>query len=120
MKEQTALNKGYIRTGMYARSQEKVQERLKEIKAQGYKAVIVTIPDSKYSRGIISEGYCIFCEERYMLDKAIAQINLNLAEIEERKARAYEQYLRELSKIDQDQAQMEEHLNELQQRRLAK
>lgn len=70
MNQETALKKGYERTGIYARSADKVRPLLEEIRKQGYKALLVTVPDSPYSRGHVGTGYGVVVERRYNLDQA--------------------------------------------------
>jgi hypothetical protein len=71
MNKTTAEQRGLRFTGIYERfNDEKLQNRLKsEFRDKGYKAFIVTIPDSKYSRGPIGRGYSIYAEPKYFQDR---------------------------------------------------
>jgi hypothetical protein len=71
MNEQTARNKGLQYTGIYERNTESLKPRLEEIRKAGYKAYIVTVPDSPYSRSsCIGTGYSVYTEPRYQADNA--------------------------------------------------
>lgn len=70
MTEQNARQRGLCYTGIYERSKEDLKPRLDAIRAKGYKAYIVTVPDSPYSRSAcISRGYSVYVERKYILDE---------------------------------------------------
>lgn len=53
---------------------EKLENRLKEIKAAGYKAYIIKNPDCKLNRGSSHCGYNIWADEHWFVDNQIAEI----------------------------------------------
>ena len=69
MNIETALKKGYVRTGIYARNGEEIQARMSELRSDGYKVLFVTVPDNPHSRGGVGVGYAIVAEPRYLKDQ---------------------------------------------------
>lgn len=60
MTEQQARTNGFTRTGHYSRNKDKMKEKAAQIRKQGNKAVVATLPDSPLSRGIVGRGYGVF------------------------------------------------------------
>lgn len=60
MNARQAEEKGYSFTGIYGRDKDEVKARGEVIKKAGNKTVLVTVPDSKYSRGGRGTGYSIY------------------------------------------------------------
>lgn len=60
--EKQARAQGYEYHGAYERygGLEKIKERAKELRKQGNKAMVVYVPDSKYSRGGGGGGHAIY------------------------------------------------------------
>ena len=80
MNEITAKQNGLSFTGVYSRDVEEVKVRLAEIRKQGYKAQLVTIKDSPYSRSAcISQGYAVYTEPRYQQDQHAASLRGRIA-----------------------------------------
>ncbi len=102
----TAKKRGYVDTHAYTNGSrmEELEAKLHAIRAAGYKALIVTVPTSPYSRGSKAPGYSIVAEARYMLDKHAAQARNVLAaeenEIANAKARAQQALDKELAEIN--------------------
>ena len=113
MTEQQAREKGYSYTGAYERFKDELNDDIQRLKKQGYKCAIVTVPDSKLSRGPISCGYSIYAEQRYFNDKRIADLKQRLGWIEGQKTRALEKYEAELQKIEEDRVRMEAELEKI-------
>ena len=86
-RESQLLKDGYSFTGIYERSKKIVKERAIQKRKDGYFAVVVTIPDSKYSRGYVGVGYSVYAkptekkiaemeaEEKAKIDKTLADIS---------------------------------------------
>ena len=80
MNEITAKQNGLEFTGIYARSSDEIKPRLAEIRKQGYKAYIVIIKDSPYSRSAcISQGYAVYTEPRYQQDAQAVKYRNSIA-----------------------------------------
>ncbi len=59
MNEKQAREKGYLFIGIYTRSLEEAKTKAKELREQGYKAAVVTKPDSKHdNRECPPREYC--------------------------------------------------------------
>lgn len=112
MREKQAEEKGYRYTGSYERSKEKIKEELKEYKEQGYKAVIVEVPDSKLSRGYGGMGYSIYAEQKYFIDREVKDINSRLSNIDSRKQNALDEYNKRIAEIENDKINLEARLKE--------
>ena len=113
MNEKQAQEQGYRFTGIYTRYIEDTKIRAKEIRAKGYKAVTVTVPDSPYSRGTIGRGYSVYAEKRYGWDKSIVILEKRLSNIGMEKMRAWERYQKELEEIIADKLRIEKQLIDL-------
>ena len=74
MTRNQAIAKGFQFTGYYERDEEKAKDHWAKIVSQGYKAVLVTIPDSPYSRGEIGRGWSVYAEKKYYLDAKAKEI----------------------------------------------
>lgn len=59
-REAKLRKEGYSYRGIYSRSREEMKERAIQERAKGFYAVVVTIPDSPYSRGTIGVGYSVY------------------------------------------------------------
>ncbi len=113
MNEQQARDIGYSFTGIYERNKDDVTQRLNDMREMGYKAVIVTVPDSPLSRGTVGTGYSVYAEREYFTDKEIAKITARLSGIDSKKENALESYRNTLADIESDKASMEQRLGEL-------
>ena len=115
MNGQQAIASGYHFTGAYERSynKEKLQEQIKEIRKSGYKAIIVTIPDSPLSRGSIGKGYSIYAEKKYFTDRERKELEAQLKQIPNRKVSAWDGYQESLQKIDNEKIELERRLEAL-------
>ena len=71
MNENQARHEGYLFTGAYSRDRKEMKVIAEKEKKEGYLTVIVTIPDSPYSRGTIGKGYSVY---RKPTDKKIKEI----------------------------------------------
>lgn len=74
MTKTAAQSKGLVFTGAYERSKEKLRTELQKLKSKGYKAYLVTVPDSPLSRGCVGVGYSIYAEPKYSLDQTAAEM----------------------------------------------
>ncbi len=113
MNEQQARNRGYSFSGCYEWSKEKLAEKLESYKDEGYKAVIVTVPDSKYSRGIPETGYAIYIEHKFFSTREKKDLSERLRLIENRKSLALKEYQKQLKDIDNEANKMKTRLSEL-------
>lgn len=108
MNEKRAQQEGLSFTGIYVRSYEsdKAKERAKEIRKQGYKAVMVQVDG----------GVSVYAEEKYFIDKQMREIKKRLAAVDRQKEYAKEKYEQELQKIEDNRLRMEKMLAELEQK----
>jgi len=84
MNETTARAKGLVFTGMYTRYDvNRFQGYVDAIRKLGYKAYLVTVPDSPLSRGYVkgSRGYAVYSEQRYMNDKQAEKMRSEIAKV---------------------------------------
>jgi hypothetical protein len=116
MNERQARANGMEFTGSYERNRADLAFTVKDLKKRGYKASIVTVPDSPLSRGTIGTGYAIYAEHQYFVDKDIRMLELKLSHIEGRKVTALEKYKAELLAIDLDDTEMHAALAEMKRR----
>lgn len=72
MTEKNARDRGLEFTGVYGRDQDEVRNRAETMKRNGYKVMVVRVPDSPYSRGIIGVGYSVYAEKKYFNDQQAA------------------------------------------------
>lgn len=84
MTKEQAQAKGLVFTGIYERNKETAQTKLEEIRAKGYKAYLVTVPDSPYSRAaiigkIIGKGWSVYAEIKYANDLHAADLKARIA-----------------------------------------
>jgi hypothetical protein len=63
MNEREAVEEGYHFTGVYVSNKEEAKAKAKEMRVDGNKAVVVTVPPSKYSRGYHGDGYSVYLKE---------------------------------------------------------
>jgi predicted xylose isomerase-like sugar epimerase len=113
MKKLEAIKAGYQFTGMYKRDKEEVQAEVRELKKQGYKAVVVTEPDSPLSRGPKGTGYSVFAEQKYLRVKELQDNEKRMSYIGERKRMALDEYQRTLREIEDDEQQIREEIERL-------
>jgi prefoldin subunit 5 len=114
MNEQQAREKGYEYTGYYERFKDKLTDKLEAIRKAGFKAVIVTVPDSPYSRGIVGVGYAIYVEHRYNVVRTITELEKRIQQIDSRKAYAFEEYQKALIQIEKEEKDMISRIVKLQ------
>jgi len=116
MNEQQARNKGYSFTGHYQRTREILMNSLNQLHDAGYKAVIVTEPDSKYSRGIIiGTGYSIYAEQKYFADQRRAELTTKLGSFSKRREHTLSEYNQHLKEINDEEKRTTDELKELEQ-----
>ena len=60
MNARQAEKEGYEFTGAYSRNKEEMKEGAKKERKEGYKAIVVYVPSSKYSRGYRGGGYSVY------------------------------------------------------------
>lgn len=117
MTEQKAREQGFEYLGvsdLSIRDRERFDIARKELKAQGYKTVIVNERVSQYSRSGAGIAYrSIYVEHKYFVDRAIGDIKKRLASVDAKKANALQRYNEELVKIDEEAADMAKRLEEL-------
>jgi hypothetical protein len=113
MNEQQARQSGYSFTGVYTRDRGEVGIRRDALTKEGYKAVIVTVPDSPLSRGPKGTGWSVYAERKYFVDKEKTDLRQRLSMIEPRKERAQKKYEEELVLIENDRVNYQNRLDEL-------
>jgi len=113
MTEKQAVDKGYRNTGIYGRYKGEIKARKHDNEFADYRTVLVVKPDSKYSRGIVGEGYSIYVEAKYFADARIKDLFKKLEEIQGRKEGAKIEYQDNLRKIDHDAVKYREELEKL-------
>lgn len=78
MTKQTAISKGLVYLGHYHREKSATEQCVADYRARGYKAYVVTAPDSPYSRGPIGTGYCVYGEKRIQLEESAAKLRATI------------------------------------------
>lgn len=83
MDERQAREKGYGYTGIYGRDKDVIKERAEQEKAKGNKVIVVTVPDSKLSRGGGGDGYSVYVikSEANKKEEKIASLKQQLAHL---------------------------------------
>jgi len=115
MNEQQARNKGYSFTGHYQRTKETIMNNLNQLRDTGYKAVIVTEPDSKYSRGTRGKGYALYAEQKYFADQRRAELTTKLGSFSKRREHTLSEYNQHLKEINDEEKRTTDELKELEQ-----
>lgn len=108
MNEKEAMAQGYQFTGIYERATKKdiVKAQAATLRKLGNKAIVVKVPDSKYSRGPRSYGWSVYWIESSENQKMREIKELNM-EIEARRTQCldlmnkYHNVLQEISKLEQ-------------------
>ena len=115
MKENEAIAKGYVYTGITdLGAYSNFEERRAKLKAQGYKTVIVNERVSRYSRSCPGMSYrVLYVERRYEVDRRKAELQQRLSRVEDRKAAALKAYEDALAEIAADEKAMQEELEAL-------
>lgn len=113
MNKKQAESKGYRFTGVYESDKEKVIARRDELKQKGYKAIVVTVPPNKLSRGFHGDGYSLYAEQRYFNDEEIVTLKQRLSQIGDRKARALKSYQADIALIEDDEQRWQNELTKL-------
>ena len=113
MNEKQARGKGYSFTGVYNSMKDDTIARRDRIKADGYKAILVYVPTSKYSRGGGSGGYSVYAEAKYFNDIERKDLQVRVAGIPYQREKALEDYQAVLRKIDDDENRFNARLGEL-------
>lgn len=101
MNKLQAEKAGYVFHGAYGRYKDEIKERAKKLRALGNKAIVVTVPDSKYSRGPRGCGYSVYWIE--------SEANKNARKAEERKNKIM-RLKRELADAQAEVERIEEEL----------
>lgn len=76
MNKREAESRGYVFTGWYSHNKEEISDRVKELRKEGNKAVIVTIPRNPLSRSWHGTGwsaYWIESEKNKVIREAAAK-----------------------------------------------
>ena len=113
MTEKTAKAKGYEKTGIYAFDVMEVQPQLNEIKAKGYKAVLVFVPSNPLDRGHRSGGYAVLVEPRYNTNKAIEWSQQALASLSFARQKALEDYNSIMEGLTRQELDLNKRITEL-------
>lgn len=115
MNNRTAIEKGYRFTGFYERDKEELKAKKEtHFTSLGYKAVIVLVPDSPYSRSAsISVGYSIYAEQKYFDDERRINLQKRLQNIPRQKEEAKKDYEKIINMIETDALKYQVELNNL-------
>ena len=113
MNEKQARDRGYSFTGVYNFAKEDSVARLDQIKANRYKAILVYIPTSKYSRGGGSGGYSVYAEAKYFNDIERCDLQVRVAGIPYQREKALDDYQAVLKKIYNNENRFNARLGEL-------
>jgi hypothetical protein len=106
MNRKQAEEKGYCYTGFYSRSKEAMKAKAAEIRAlgNGFKAIVVDIPDSKYSRGGVGTGYSVYVNGRYCMYDNMVHAEKVLKELPAAREYYKKQYEEKMKKLDDREA----------------
>lgn len=116
MTEKQANQEGLRFTGYYGRSKEDAKVEAQTLRIMGYRAVLVTVPDSPLSRGGRSTGYSVYAEKKYFDYKRMKDIEMHLANSDEWKQHAYMEYLKRVKEIDDKINNLKKELDYLKKR----
>lgn len=78
MNKETATKRGFQFCGIYERSEFDAKIRLEEIRKQGYKTLLVTVPDDPRCAGGRGRGYSVYVEKSYLMDHRAASIRASI------------------------------------------
>jgi 16S rRNA C1402 N4-methylase RsmH len=107
-KKQVEL-KHYRFTGSYSHYKEDQKEEALKIRKQGFKAVVVDIPTSKYSWDTKIMGYSVYAEKKYFDYQNKISAEKELQNIPKQKEQLKKEYEEKLNKI----IEREEYLKSL-------
>jgi hypothetical protein len=113
MNEKQAKERGYHFTGNYERRKEDLNSELEKLRSEGFKAVMVIVPDSPYSRGIVGVGYSIYAEKKYFDTREKVELMTRLGYVDREKARALAEYQKTVSEIETKAKRDADRLREL-------
>lgn len=113
MNEQQARDRGYEFEGMYTRRHEEVLKAQADMKKQGFRSVIVTVPDNPLSRGGGGRGWSLYVEERYILLKRQKDLTERISQMPARRKLAFDEYQQVLADLDKTEANLSERLSEV-------
>jgi len=85
MKKEQAMQNGYQFSGVYSWDKDEVKARIKEERKKGNKAILVTVPPNKLSRGHHGTGYSMYIiksDENVKAEK-ILKIKSDIVNLEE-------------------------------------
>lgn len=112
MNKAQAKQQGLQFHGTYERNKELLKPRAAELRKRGYRAVIVTIPRDKYSRGHGGPGYSIYVDESYFNDQRIVHLQDDIGRYEIRRRKIESDYAQAIVELNQ---QWDRQAKELQQ-----
>ena len=95
---------------------DKVRDRAKELRKQGYRAVVVTERCERTRRGLKSEhytSYSVYVEQKYFDDCSIVQLKKNLSHIPSRIQLATEEFQKTLAAIQAEELNIKDNLKAL-------
>jgi hypothetical protein len=111
MNEKKAIEEGYNFTGSYSHDKEEMKSKAKEIRNEGFAAVVVT---SLLSRGSHGMGYSVFAERKYFYNRNLIENKKTLERIPERIQAAKELFDRTMKEIDNDKEALTIKIQQLQ------
>jgi hypothetical protein len=98
--EKTAKQRGYTWTAIYGRRLQEIQDRCDKIKEQGFKAIVVRVPDNPLSRGPIGEGYSVYAEPLYNMTKTLKEYEERLARFPDERQYHTKEYTKKIDEIN--------------------
>ena len=100
MDEKQAIEKGLGFTGYYSHSKEDMKEEALNYRKRGYKAVVVNVPDARYSRGPRGMGYSVYIEKKYFKDERAKNMKREISRIPLKRKTAKEEYDKNLNLLN--------------------
>lgn len=102
MNEKQARAKGYCFTGWYSFDKEEMKTKSSEIKAQGFKSVVVTVPGDPLSRGGAITGYSVYVEEAYIIMEILESLEAKYKHFDRRFKEMKERHEEELKNLEEE------------------
>jgi uncharacterized protein YeaO (DUF488 family) len=105
MNKQTAQTNGLVFTGIYTRDKDVAVIRCGFLRDNGYKAHVVTVPDSPQSRGPIGTGYSVYAENKWARDQRADELRKRANGHAQLVASMRARFEQELAQVEQQNAE---------------
>ena len=113
MNEFAATKQGLQYTGHYSHDIEEVKTVAKKIRAEGSRAIVVTIPPNPLSRGYRSTGYSVYVEPKYHMAREANSIREYLATADAKRAALSAEYDKKYAELEEQITSKVHRLDEL-------